>query len=619
MYNYFDATQIKPKGWLYNQLKIQANGLSGNLHKMWPDISDSAWIGGEHESWERVPYWLDGFIPLAYLLNDKELIKTATHYMNEIINRMEPDGWICPCKKEQRQEYDIWAAFLIGKVLTVYYDFTHREDVKLCLYKSMKCLYEHLKNGKSTLYQWGLFRWFECLIPLQFLSDNYNEDWISEFAKWLKNKGADYCDYIEEWKRPLSKWTLYTHIVNIGMMLKSEALCHNLLGDEYTGIAEYLWNILDKYNGTAVGTFTGDECLAGRRNNRGTELCAVVEQMYSCQLLYAITGKSIWAERMEKMAFNALPAALSDDMWTHQYDQMVNQIACKTFDCKPFFGTNSPDAHLFGLEPNFGCCTANFNQGWPKLVLNSFLKDKNGLLCPYMLPSELNTEINGIAVKITQDTEYPFRLNGKYVVETAAPVTFSLKIRIPKWAKSVKINGKDIAKKEYIVLRKKWNGKEEITLELSDVPNIKKRPFNMKTVEYGPLVFCLPIKAEYKKLEYEKGGVQRKFPYCDYELLPKEEWRYALSNTAFTVEEQPISKIPFSSKNPAITLKAEMQRINWEYAEDYDSVSAVFPKSRKPIGEIEEKILHPYGCSKLRITEMPVIKKQSPFNEVVRL
>ena len=141
----------------------------------------------------------------------------------------------------------------------------------------------------------------------------------------------------------------------------------------------------------------------------------------------------------------------------------------------------------------------------------------------------------------------------------------------------------------------------------------------MKTVEYGPLVFCLPIKAEYKKLEYEKGGVQRKFPYCDYELLPKEEWRYALSNTAFTVEEQPISKIPFSSKNPAITLKAEMQRINWEYAEDYDSVSAVFPKSRKPIGEIEEKILHPYGCSKLRITEMPVIKKQSPFNEVVRL
>lgn len=610
MYNYFKAVEIKPAGWLLRQLKIQAKGLSGNLHKMWPDISDSAWIGGKHESWERVPYWLDGFIPLAYLLDDKELIKTADLYMNEIINRMEPDGWICPCKREERKNYDIWAAFLIGKVLTVYYDFTGREDIKLCLYKSMKCLYEHLKNDKATLYQWGLFRWFECLIPLQFLYDSYKEDWILDFAGWLKENGADYRNFTEEWKRPLSKWTLQTHIVNLMMMFKSEALCHNLLGDTYIGIAEKLWKILEEYNGTAVGTFTGDECLAGKRNNRGTELCAVVEQMYSCQLLYAVTGKSIWAERMEKLAFNALPATISDDMWTHQYDQMVNQIACKTFDCKSFFGTNSPDAHLFGLEPNFGCCTSNFNQGWPKLVLNAFLKDKNGILCPYMIPAKLNTKIKGVSVKITQDTEYPFRLNGRYIIEADAPITFSLKIRIPKWAKSIKLNGKSIAKKEYVVIRKKWNGKEEIKLELSDIPRIVKRPYKMKTVEYGPLVFSLPIKAEYKKLEYEKDGVVRKFPYCDYELLPKEEWRYALSDTTFEIEEHPINKIPFSSKNPAVTLKTGMQRINWEYADDYDSVSAISPKSSKPISKKEEKTLFPYGCSKLRITEMPVVNNK---------
>ena len=55
-------------GWLRRQLEIQANSLSGNLDKMWPDIQDSAWIGGDREGWERVPYWLDGFIPLAYLL-----------------------------------------------------------------------------------------------------------------------------------------------------------------------------------------------------------------------------------------------------------------------------------------------------------------------------------------------------------------------------------------------------------------------------------------------------------------------------------------------------------------------------------------------------------------------
>lgn len=53
---------------------------------------------------------------------------------------------------------------------------------------------------------------------------------------------------------------------------------------------------------------------------------SVVEPMYSCERLYVITGDAVWAERLERLAFNALPAAISDDMWTHRYDQMVNQI-----------------------------------------------------------------------------------------------------------------------------------------------------------------------------------------------------------------------------------------------------------------------------------------------------
>lgn len=67
-YNFYTTNEIKPFGWFKRQLEIQAEGLSGNLDKMWPDIADSAWIGGTREGWERVPYWLDGFIPLAFLL-----------------------------------------------------------------------------------------------------------------------------------------------------------------------------------------------------------------------------------------------------------------------------------------------------------------------------------------------------------------------------------------------------------------------------------------------------------------------------------------------------------------------------------------------------------------------
>ena len=96
-WNFYTSNEIKPAGWLKRQLKIQAEGLSGNLHKVWKDIRDSAWIGGTEEGWERVPYWLDGFIPLAYLLEDEELIAAAQKYIDPIIASQQEDGWICPC------------------------------------------------------------------------------------------------------------------------------------------------------------------------------------------------------------------------------------------------------------------------------------------------------------------------------------------------------------------------------------------------------------------------------------------------------------------------------------------------------------------------------------------
>ena len=108
-WNFYTSKEIRPEGWLRRQLEIQAKGLSGNLNKVWPDIRDSAWIGGKREGWERVPYWLDGFIPLAYLLRDEEMIATVKKYVDAILAAQQPDGWICPCPEKKRAIYDTWA------------------------------------------------------------------------------------------------------------------------------------------------------------------------------------------------------------------------------------------------------------------------------------------------------------------------------------------------------------------------------------------------------------------------------------------------------------------------------------------------------------------------------
>src|SRR5690349_19387763 len=70
----FPNGSIEPAGWLKSQLQIQAAGLGGRLDEVWPDVGpNSGWLGGDGESWERGPYFVDGLLPLAWQLNDPAL------------------------------------------------------------------------------------------------------------------------------------------------------------------------------------------------------------------------------------------------------------------------------------------------------------------------------------------------------------------------------------------------------------------------------------------------------------------------------------------------------------------------------------------------------------------
>ena len=151
-YSLFTTKEIKPLGYIKDQLRIQAEGLSGNLDKMWRDIRDSAWIGGEAEGWERVPYWLDGFIPMAYLLEDEDLIARGQKYIEAIIANQKENGWICPCTDDQIPAYDTWAVQLISKTLYTYFLSTGDERIPEVLYKVLKNYYELLKKGTVKLF-----------------------------------------------------------------------------------------------------------------------------------------------------------------------------------------------------------------------------------------------------------------------------------------------------------------------------------------------------------------------------------------------------------------------------------------------------------------------------------
>ena len=611
-FSLFTTKEVKPRGWLRRQLEIQANGLNGNLDKVWPDVRDSMWIGGDCEGWERVPYWLDGFVPLAYLLDNEDMKARAQRYIDKILEFQKPDGWICPNGDKPIEKYDTWAILLITKVLVVYYECTGDERVPEAVRRTMKNFYDHLSSGRLHLFQWGEHRWFEGFIALNWLNKKFPEDaWIKDLAKIFRDQGTDYEKLTDLWKAPQNHWTQDTHIVNMVMMLKSEAVSCELLGEEYTDLAERLYSVLREYNGTPVGLINGDECLSGVSPIQGAELCSVVELMYSYELLYAFTGDKKWAERLERVTFNALPATISDDMWSHQYDQMSNQIDCTPFKGNPIFTTNGREAHVFGLEPEFGCCTSNFGQGWPKFAVSAFMKAKDGVVNVIPVPSELTTEWKKVPVKVTLDTEYPFKNSFVYRVEAEKRTSMKLKIRVPSFAKNVKLNGEAVSPRGFITVGGFDAGVTEIRVSFEAEVKLEARPNRLYNASYGSLVFSVPVQGETTIKEYTRAKVERKFPYCDYHIKGVSDWNYAFCDRALTVEEREVGDVPFSSEKAPIVIKAEMCHIDWGYEPRFaEKVCAIVPQSREALDAGAVMELVPYGCAKLRMTEMPLVKKK---------
>lgn len=71
------------------------------------------------------------------------------------------------------------------------------------------------------------------------------------------------------------------------------------------------WDLLFKYHGRPSGIYSADEYLAGLSATRGTELCTVVEAMFSANYLFQVIGDMKFLDRAERMAYNALPAELT--------------------------------------------------------------------------------------------------------------------------------------------------------------------------------------------------------------------------------------------------------------------------------------------------------------------
>lgn len=288
---------------------------------------------------------------------------------------------------------------------------------------------------------------------------------------------------------------------------------------------------------------------------------------------------------------------------------MTNQVECTRIpEGKAPFSSNGGDAHTFGLEPHFGCCTVNFNQGWPKFALSSVMRTEDGLAVTAIAPVSVETAVGGKKVRLTVDTQYPFRDTVRIKVAPEEAFAFAVSVRIPGFAREAGVRiGEERCLAEpgsFFTRKKLWEKEEEIEITFRFEPQFVKRPSGMAALRRGPLFYALPIDAKYEKIEYERDGVIRKFPYCDYAITPESQWGFGFGEGEAKAVYGHFGEIPFDRKKPPVMLEMEMVPIAWKKE---NGICAELPESLKPVGEPAVKRLYPYGCTTLRMTEMPKI------------
>lgn len=646
---------IRPQGWLHNQLERMRDGLTGHLDEIYPEVMGkrNGWLGGDGDGWERGPYWIDGLLPLAYILDDEALKNKVQPWIEWTLNNQGDDGYLGPIPFAQEpapeeglqkgMRRDWWPKMVMLKVLQQYHQATGDPRVVEALLKYFR--YQLRELPATPLDHWTFWanrRGGDNLQVIYWLYNLTGEEFLLDLAALVAEQTFPWTDVFlnEENDYQLqSPWHYFTmkrypfdqeeigrltvskhggiHCVNLSQGLKQPVILYQQDPDaKYVRAVKKALRDIRQYHGQPQGMFGGDEGLHGNNPVQGIEFCSIAETMFSLESMLPVTGDMEFADLLEKIAYNALPTQASDDFMTRQYFQAANQVAL-TDQLQTSYQTvgHKGTDFVFGVLSGYPCCTSNMHQAWPKYVQNLwYATHDNGVAAFLYAPSEVTlTVADGARLTIVEETGFPFRETVTFTMELDEAVSFPFHLRIPAWTShpEISVNGE------------KWEGKVEQqvarisrTWKHGDVVSLKM-PMELKTsrwyefsaaIERGPLVYSLKIRDESRAKD--RGDKYKVFN----EVFPKDDWNFALHNDDIANPAKHIvvkenswdGAYPWNLENAPVELKMRGIRLTeWKLHHS----APVFPAwwgKRDDDFESEEITLVPYGCTTLRITEFPV-------------
>lgn len=606
---------IEPKGWLATQLKLQKEGLTGNAELIYNELgSNSAWLGGNapDSDWERPPYYVRGLVGLAYTLNNNELKKKAQKWIEWTLNSQQKNGDFGPVTNS-----DWWPRMPMLNALADYQEATN--DVRVIPFLTNYFQYQYNTLDQKPLFEWAKARAADNVDVIIWLYNRTGDSFLLDLIDKLKSQTYDFSAIFTD-NLFISGFTndfFPKHSVNVAQAYKYGPVFYQKSKSEkdkdafLKGVAN-----LSQYHTQITGMNPGTEMLSGNSSIQGVELCATVERMFSNEIAARILGDASIGDELEKIAFNQLPATLSDDIHQHQYYSVPNQVQSKKGG--NHYAQDYDNAILPGPYSGFPCCRFNMHMGWPKYAQYCWMAtSENGIAVTAYAPSKITAKVaNGQQITITEETNYPFEEQIRFTIKTDKAVNFPFQLRIPAWcaAPVIKVNGKiqnNVISNSYYSIVRKWKNNDLVTLDLPMQIKISTWVNNSVGIERGPLVYSLKMEENWKLLNKHIFDTK---DFSEYEVYPENSWNYGLIidtknlENSIKVEKTEMPENPFVLAETPIHLKIKAKKINsWQL--DANGIHAAEPPLSPLLSnEPEEEItLVPFGSERIRLTYFPVI------------
>ena len=622
---------VEPQGWLLTVLRRQRDGLSGHLEEIssWLQKTNNAWLspdGRGEKGWEELPYWLRGYIDLAYLLKDSKMIEKSKFWIEGAINTRQPGGdfgpdiqigdHVGPHPMQPGGIRDFWPNMVMLFCLESYYDQT--KDSRVLELMTKYFAYQlSLPDGQLIPRSFAVPRAGDELVSIYWLYNRTENSDLLKLAGRIHLRSLDW-----EKKNDLPVW----HNVDIAEGFREPAL-HFLLTHQQAELQATYDNFKEvrkRFGQVPGGMYGGDEnCRAGYSDPRqAVETCGMVEQMFSDELLTQFTGDTFWADNCEDVAFNSYPAALTADMRALRYLTAPNMAVSDSANHSP--GVENKGNKMKYCPESYRCCLHNHAMGWPYYAKHLWLASPdNGICASLYSASEITANVgDGTDVHIEEKTLYPFDGKIQLMIHSGKEVIFPLYLRIPGWCNgaTVSINGskQSIAPEagKYVHINRTWKEGDNVELNLPMKVAVKrwKENHDSVSINYGALTFSLKF-GEAAKITYwkNKKAPDQKWPFT--ELYPSTPWNYGLvlddahPEKSFTVKKLtwPKDDYPFTPESVPIQIAVKAKQIPEWTLDQYGLCAVLQPSPARSEQPVENVTLIPMGAARLRISAFPTI------------